>query len=108
MIVGGGMAFTFKKVNEGMSIGGSLFDEEGAKIVPEIMAKVTSIHTTHPHTCRHPSIHQAKEKGVEILLPVDFVCGDKFDKDAAVGNGHTCQSHEKALKVLVGCGRECR
>ncbi|CEM12713.1 unnamed protein product [Vitrella brassicaformis CCMP3155] len=65
MIVGGGMAFTFKKVNEGMSIGGSLFDEEGAKIVPEIMAK-------------------AKEKGVEILLPVDFVCGDKFDKDAAV------------------------
>lgn len=63
MIVGGGMAFTFKKVLDGMNIGSSLYDEEGAKIVPEIMAK-------------------AKEKNVEILLPVDFVCGDKFSNDA--------------------------
>merc|ERR1712182_31825 len=37
MIVGGGMAFTFAKVLHGANIGGSLFDEEGAKIVPEIM-----------------------------------------------------------------------
>ena len=50
MIIGGGMAYTFKKVLENMSIGTSLYDEEGAKIVPEIMAK-------------------AKEKGVEILIP---------------------------------------
>merc|ERR1712159_760662 len=37
MIIGGGMAFTFAKVLHGANIGGSLFDEEGAKIVPEIM-----------------------------------------------------------------------
>ena len=39
IIIGGGMAFTFLKVLDNMEIGGSLFDEEGAKIVPEIMAK---------------------------------------------------------------------
>ena len=39
MIIGGGMAFTFIKVIRGISIGNSLFDEEGSKIVPEIMAK---------------------------------------------------------------------
>merc|ERR1712060_336550 len=37
MIIGGGMAFTFLKVLKGMAIGSSLYDEEGAKIVPEIM-----------------------------------------------------------------------
>merc|ERR1711871_543171 len=39
LIIGGGMAFTFLKVNDGMSIGSSLYDEEGAKIVPDIMEK---------------------------------------------------------------------
>merc|ERR1712217_556073 len=39
MIVGGGMAYTFLKVKDGMAIGTSLYDEEGAKIVPEIMEK---------------------------------------------------------------------
>merc|ERR1719451_244773 len=33
IIVGGGMAFTFLKVTKNMSIGASLYDEEGAKIV---------------------------------------------------------------------------
>eukprot|EP00922_Rhytidocystis_sp_ex-Travisia-forbesii_P026069 GHVS01038203.1.p1 GENE.GHVS01038203.1~~GHVS01038203.1.p1 ORF type:complete len:420 (+),score=101.27 GHVS01038203.1:103-1362(+) len=65
MIIGGGMAYTFRKVIDDMPIGTSLYDEEGAKIVKDIMVK-------------------AKDKGVEVLLPVDFVCGDKFDKDAAV------------------------
>jgi len=39
MIIGGGMAFTCLKVRDGMSIGSSLYDEEGAKIVPEILEK---------------------------------------------------------------------
>jgi len=39
MIIGGGMAFTFNKVLNGTSIGKSLYDEEGAKLVPEIMNK---------------------------------------------------------------------
>lgn len=68
MIVGGGMAFTFLKVINGIDIGGSLFDEEGSKIVPEIMEK-------------------AKAKGVEIVLPVDFVCSSKFGEDGEVKPG---------------------
>jgi phosphoglycerate kinase len=63
IIIGGGMTFTFKKVLEDMEIGESLFDPEGAKIVGELM-------------------HKAKEKGVKIHLPVDFLCGDKFDANA--------------------------
>jgi phosphoglycerate kinase len=63
IIIGGGMTFTFKKVLESMEIGESLFDPEGAKIVGELMKK-------------------AKAKGVKIHLPVDFVCGDKFDAEA--------------------------
>lgn len=39
MIIGGGMAYTFLKVLYDMPIGSSLYDEEGAKIVPEIMEK---------------------------------------------------------------------
>lgn len=65
LIIGGGMAYTFLKVNSGLAIGTSLFDEEGAKIVPEIMAK-------------------AKDKGVEIILPVDFVVSSKFGEDGEI------------------------
>merc|ERR1711874_600579 len=65
MIVGGGMAYTFLKVNAGMAIGTSLYDEEGAKIVPEIMEK-------------------AKKLGVEIILPVDFVLSSKFGEDGEI------------------------
>eukprot|EP01053_Blabericola_migrator_P007867 Blabericola_migrator_1__7866@NODE_4023_length_1376_cov_950_728801_g2479_i0_p1_GENE_NODE_4023_length_1376_cov_950_728801_g2479_i0NODE_4023_length_1376_cov_950_728801_g2479_i0_p1_ORF_typecomplete_len420_score127_30PGK/PF00162_19/3e157SecA_PP_bind/PF01043_20/7e03SecA_PP_bind/PF01043_20/0_41_NODE_4023_length_1376_cov_950_728801_g2479_i0271286 len=65
MIIGGGMAYTFKKVNQGMSIGTSLYDEEGAKIVPKIMEK-------------------AKAKGVELVFPVDFVVSDKFAEDGDI------------------------
>jgi len=63
MIIGGGIAFTFDKVLNGTAIGASLYDEEGAKTVPDIMQK-------------------AKEKGVKIHLPTDYVCADKFAEDA--------------------------
>lgn len=62
-LVGGGMAFTFTKVLHDMEIGGSLFDEEGAKIVKDIMEK-------------------AEKNKVKIHLPVDFVAGSAFSKDA--------------------------
>ena len=63
IIIGGGMAYTFHKQLRGMKIGGSLFDAEGAKIVGELEAK-------------------AKARGVELILPVDFVAADKFAPDA--------------------------
>jgi len=65
MIIGGGMAFTFNKQVNSMEIGDSLFDGEGAALVPAILQK-------------------AREKGVKIHLPEDFVCGDRFDADANV------------------------
>ncbi len=39
MIIGGGMAFTFNKVLSNANIGKSLYDAEGAKIIPDIMKK---------------------------------------------------------------------
>ena len=63
MAIGGGMSFTFLKVCKGMEIGNSLFDPEGASIVPELM-KV------------------AEERGVKIHLPVDFVAGDTMEDNA--------------------------
>jgi len=66
MIIGGGMAFTFLKVTNGMKIGDSLYDEQGATIVNKLMEK-------------------AKAKNVKIHLPVDFRTGDKFGEDAKVG-----------------------
>ena len=63
LIIGGGMAFTFKKELEGMSIGDSLYDPEGAKIAKDLFTK-------------------AAAKGVKITLPVDFVIADKFDANA--------------------------
>ena len=66
IIIGGGMAYTFLKVLNGMQIGNSLYDTAGAEIVSELVAK-------------------AKEKGVRIHLPVDFVTGDAFSPTANTG-----------------------
>jgi phosphoglycerate kinase len=63
IIIGGGMAYTFLKLNRGMKIGASLFDKAGAEIVAELEAK-------------------AKERGVELIFPVDFICADSFSPDA--------------------------
>lgn len=63
IIIGGGMAYTFKKVVYGKEIGASLFDPEGAKIVQEL-------------------VDQAKARGVELIFPVDYLAADKFDANA--------------------------
>ena len=67
LIIGGGMAFTFKKTLDGVKIGSSLFDEPGSKKCEELMKK-------------------AEANNVKIILPVDYVTADKFDKDAKVGH----------------------
>ena len=58
LIIGGGMAFTFIKA-EGYEIGKSLVDDEKLQYCKDMLAK-------------------AKEKGCEILLPVDAVCAASF------------------------------
>ncbi len=67
IIIGGGMAYTFHKVLNGMQIGNSLYGPAGAEIVGELVAK-------------------AKEKGVRIHLPVDFITGDAFSPTANTGS----------------------
>merc|ERR1719174_817149 len=62
LILCGGMAYTFLKVCFGMEIGKSLFDKAGAELAPKLMEK-------------------AKAKGVEIVLPVDWACGQDFKND---------------------------
>ena len=66
LLICGGMAFTFKKMIDGMKIGESLFDEAGSKSVGELMEK-------------------AKKNNVKIVLPTDFVTADKFDRNAKTG-----------------------
>ena len=58
ILIGGGMAFTFLKYfnNE---IGNSLFDEEGFRLIPEI-------------------IENAKKHNTHLIYPTDFICNDKF------------------------------
>nr|XP_027794053.1 phosphoglycerate kinase 1-like [Marmota flaviventris] len=86
MIIGGGMAFTFLKVLHNMEIGASLFDEEGAKIVKEIMAK-------------------AEKNGVKITFPVDFITADKFDEHANTGSA-TVESGIPDGWMGLDCGPE--
>lgn len=66
IIVGGGMAYTFLNVTTGMKIGNSLYDKDGAEIIPELMEK-------------------AKAKDIPIHLPVDFITADDFSENANTG-----------------------
>jgi len=65
LILCGGMAYTFMKVHFGMEIGKSLFDKKGAELVPILMEK-------------------AAAKGVEIVLPCDWACGQDFKNDQEI------------------------
>ncbi len=62
LIVGGAMAYTFLKA-EGHNVGTSLCEEDKLELAAELLAK-------------------AKEKGVDLLLPVDHIAADKFDEEA--------------------------
>jgi phosphoglycerate kinase len=63
LIIGGGMAYTFFKAMGG-SIGNSLVEEDRLELAKSLIEK-------------------AKTKGVDLLLPIDSIAGDKFDAAAA-------------------------
>ena len=56
---------TIRNVSDKAQIGNSLFDKEGSE-------KVASL------------IEKAKSRHIKVVLPVDYVTGDKFDKNAEV------------------------
>ncbi len=62
LIIGGGMAYTFDKA-KGYEIGKSLLDAESIEFAKTMM-------------------QMAKDKGVELLLPVDSVVAAEFNNDA--------------------------
>ncbi|WP_224997407.1 phosphoglycerate kinase [Cesiribacter sp. SM1] len=62
LIIGGGMSYTFFKALGGQ-IGNSLVEADKVDLASDL-------------------IKRAKEKGVEIKLPIDSIIADKFDKDA--------------------------
>jgi phosphoglycerate kinase len=62
ILVGGGMAYTFF-VAQGQSVGNSLVEDSKVDLAREILA-------------------QAKQAGVDFLLPVDNVVADAFSADA--------------------------
>ncbi|CAE6433397.1 unnamed protein product [Rhizoctonia solani] len=66
LIICGGMAFTFKKTLDGVAIGNSLFDQAGSEKVAGLLEK-------------------AKANNVKVVFPVDYITGDKFDKNAKTG-----------------------
>lgn len=62
LIVGGGMAYTFVKA-QGGKVGNSLVEDDYIDVARNILTK-------------------AKEKGVNLYIPVDTVIADRFDNDA--------------------------
>ena len=62
LIIGGGMAYTFKKA-QGMKIGNSLCEDDQLTYAKEMIEK-------------------AKSLNVDFLLPVDNIAADKFDAEA--------------------------
>jgi len=62
LVIGGGMAFTFLK-SKGYTVGNSLVEDDQLDTAKQI-------------------IEAARKAGVEIVLPVDHVCADKFDATA--------------------------
>ena len=70
LIIGGGMACTFLKA-QGFKIGSSLMEENSLDYANKLIKK-------------------ANEKGVELLLPIDAVIADRFEKNA--------ESHEVTIE----------
>lgn len=63
IIIGGGMAYTFRKLVQGIAIGKSLYKPEWEPIA-------------------QAAIEKAKALGVKLLIPVDAMVTDAFDFDA--------------------------
>ncbi len=62
IIIGGGMAYTFLKV-QGFKIGKSLVEDDFLSVAEDLL-------------------ENAKKRGVEIILPIDHICADNFSGDA--------------------------
>lgn len=81
LIIGGGMSYTFFKAMGGQ-IGNSLVEEDKLELAEALIKK-------------------AKEKGVELKLPIDSVIADKFDNEAntKITNNHAIPAGWMGLDI---------
>ena len=82
IIIGGGMAYTFKKALGGQ-IGASLCENDRIDTCKEILSK-------------------AGDMGVEIHLPLDSVVADKFSADAQIDISNSDQISENWMGLDIG------
>jgi phosphoglycerate kinase len=82
LIIGGGMAYTFAKADGG-TIGTSLVEADKLDLALSLVKK-------------------AKEKGVQLLLPVDNVIADKFGNDANTNVAKTGQIPDNWMGLDIG------
>lgn len=81
LIIGGGMSYTFFKAMGG-KIGNSLVEEDKLDLAKSLIQK-------------------AKDKGVDLLLPIDSVVADAFSNDAntKVANNHAIEDGWMGLDI---------
>lgn len=82
LIIGGAMANTFLK-SQGVDTKGSMIEED-------LLSKADAI------------VQKAKEKNVDLLLPEDLVCADKFDKNARTKQVMVDQIPDKWMALDIG------
>jgi len=82
LIIGGGMSYTFAKAKGG-SIGDSLLEADKLELTKELEAK-------------------AKEKGVNLYLPVDNITSTEFANDAEQGTAKTGEIPDGWMGLDIG------
>ncbi len=82
IVIAGGMAYTFLKV-QGHAIGKSLLEEEYLEVASSFLAK-------------------AKEKGVEVILPLDHVGAETFSEKASPVSIDSVEIPEDLIGMDVG------
>lgn len=82
LIIGGGMAYTFIKA-QGGSVGNSLIENDYLETASNILAS-------------------AKEKGVNILLPIDTIVADEFSNEAQTKSCLTAEIPDGWMGLDVG------
>ncbi|MGH0052826.1 MAG: phosphoglycerate kinase [Sphaerochaetaceae bacterium] len=82
VVIGGGMAYTFLAV-QGHTIGKSLVEEDYKDVASSFLAK-------------------AKEKGVQVILPVDHLCGAEFKENTEAVSIDTTDIPENLIGMDIG------
>ena len=82
IIIGGGMAYTFFKA-QGGKVGNSLVEQEKLDLAVEILT-------------------EAKEKGVQFILPSDSVIADNFSNDANIDQANNNEIPDGWMGLDIG------